>query len=313
MLTYQLQQIPCTHIGPPLFAVRLYRDDRELSTSIQNFGILNPPRVMAHDRVFWILDGHARIEASRKTGATHISCLVCDEGFSDLGQTFLHCLELNSWDREFNVAERALCLQQAQKLFTGPTIPKHFWDIVGINEDIRTVHQHKEFLKLPDVIQKYAVVHDIPLQVILNFLRFPPAQIENIAAQLFLLPINRNKLAEILSLLLDVTKREGLMPLDILNAFLKTLEGEKNLFKKEERLRELLSQRRRPEYSRHLQNFQSTIEELSLGDSVQVEPSPFFEDESITLKAKLHSLKDRDELIKKLQNKGWEKMLKMKN
>lgn len=310
MVKYQLQQIPCTQIGPSFFTTRFYRDDRGLNTSLQSFGVLNPPRVIAHERLFWILDGQARIEAARKMGQAKLSCLVCEYDPFDLREIFLHCLELNSWDREFNLAERASCLQRAQTIFDGPTIPKHFWEIVGIKEDIRTVHHHKEFLKLPEVIQKYAVVHDIPLPVVLNFLRFPPAQIEAIAAQLFLLPLNRNKLSEILSLLHDITKREGLLPLDVLNAFLKTLEGEKNLFKKEEKLRELLQLRRHPEYSKQLQAFQVAVKDLSLGESVQVEPTPFFEDEAVVLNAKIGSLQDRDDLIKKLQEKGWEKILK---
>ena len=304
------QDVPVQKIGAALYSFRFCRDDRPLYTSIQNFGIINPPRLIPDGQEYRIIDGGARVEAAKKMGLTQITCQVHSVSEKNNAELFLLALELNCWNRTFNLMEKSLCLKIAQEVFAGIKIPKRFWEVVGIREDIRTIYQHKELLKLPLSVQKYAVNNDIPLTVILGFLRFPPTQIEAIANQLFLLPINRNKLAEILTLLYEVSKRERLMPLDVLNALLMMLDGETNLFQKEQKLRDLLNQKRNPAYSKRLAFFEKNVRALNLPVGTQVEPALFFEEEAVTLHSKINSLKDRDQLVEMLKGEGWLSLLR---
>lgn len=292
-------------IFTPLFKTRFSRDDRPLQSSIQNFGLLNPPRLLNANGKLQVIDGQARIESMRHMGQSQIDCIIYDEKQLDRQQTFIMCLELNHWDRDFNLVEKAFCLKTAEELFGMKKMPNTFFHCVGMKQNIRTIHQYQELLKLPELVQKYTVNNKIAISVILGFLRFPKEDVEKTASQIFILPINQNRLAEILGLLLDISKREGRKPSVILNKALAEVEQEIHAVKKEQLLRQILNRRRNPLYEARLSDFVETVKSLHLNPITKVTSSPFFEDDSIEVHTKLTSQEELDAFIQTLQHKKW--------
>ncbi|OVE81964.1 hypothetical protein BVY03_01560 [bacterium K02(2017)] len=309
MLNFQTVEI--SQIEKPLFSHRFNRDDRPLKTSIQNFGLKTPPSLLFDKGKYHIIDGWARIDILNKMGKSQLGCIVYDASEMNHENAFHLCIELNSWNRKFNVVEKALSLKTALEIFGGLKVPKWFWQLVGIKENIKTIYQYKELLKLPPDVQKYAVNNNITLSVILGFLKFPKTQIETLAHQLFVLPLNQNKLAEILALVLDISKRDEILPVKVMECAFEEVEkrNEFNAVQKEQLLRRILHSKRNPFYETKLKEFDEKIKGLPLNKYTKISPAPYFEDDYVEVNTKINSKKDLDDLVQILQSEVWKELL----
>jgi hypothetical protein len=307
----RFDNVPLVDIQPePIFPSRFGGDDRNLRGSIQNFGILNPACLRRSSNGLAIIDGLQRVIIARDIGLETIPCFVYDETDLDIDNAFLLCLELNRWQRHYNLVEKAQLLKAAHHLFGGQGIPKTFWGLVDIPHNIRAIQQYKDLLKLPPLVQKYAINNGIALVTILGFLHFPAGEIERIATRLFLLPLNQNRLNEILALLYDITKREESSPLTVLEDTLKAVETEFNAQQKEQKLRHLLTLRRNPNYEKKLAEFQDKVKHLPLPKDTRVEPAPFFEDDYIEVNTRVHNQEELNEFLESLKDGEWAKLFK---
>lgn len=291
--------------------MRFHRDDRPLYSSIQNYGVLSPLHLVMDGEKFLILDGCARFNILREMNREQVPCFIYDKKNLDRAQSFLLYLELNHWNREFNLVEKALCLSLAENFFgESAKIPHSFWEMIGIKKDIQSIHQYRDVLKLPEMVQRYAINHDLPLTVALSFLKFPKGEVEKLASILFVLPLNQNKLSEVLGFLFDISKREQMSPVKIIEECLSGLESREGALQRAEKLRQILHDRRNPQYQSHLQVFQSRVKKLPVNKKTRVLPAPFFEDDYVEINAKVYSQKDLKELESLVKDKNWEELLK---
>lgn len=302
--------IQTNQIRKSRYVSRFYRDDRPLQTSLQTYGLFQPPLLIKNaDGTYDIVDGAARIEWCRVSNIPSVVCQVLDADEWDEKSLFIRILEINRWSRGFNLAEKAWCVKYAHDIFGGLSIPKSFWNIIGIKDNIKSIHQHKEVLKLPEIILKFAVTNNISAPIILGFLRFPRNEIEQIARYILVLPVNQNKLAEILGHLWDISRREETSPLKILDDFVSQLEMELTQVQKEQKLRHMLQIRRNPHFESALKEFNDKVNLLTLDKNTKVAPSPFFEDDSVEIQAKIRTQADLDQLRKSLSDENWNKIL----
>lgn len=297
-----------------LFPIRFGGDHRQLLSSVQTHGILYPPKLYQYREKLWVLDGLDRIKAAQECGFSSFHSEVLSESDLSYDKAFLLALELNKWSRSFNLVEKAQLLKEAYQIFAGQNIPRSFWHTVGISHNIRAIQQHKELLKLPEMIKKYAVNNNTPLATILGFLRFKPDEVEKVASQLFQLPLNQNKLSEVLSLLLEISIREDKSVLSILESIWPQLEVEFSPHQKEQALRSVLQQRRNPSYEKKLSEFQQKVEKLPLDKSkTRINPAPFFEDDYIDVSTRFASQEDVNNFINVLKDPTWVEILKPKS
>ena len=293
----------------PLFETSFNRDERPLQSSIQVHGIVSPPHLFQSADSLQVLDGMMRIKIAQQIGMDTITCFIHDAKNLEQNDAFMLCLELNRWCRTFNLVERALCIKTATQLFGGLKIPKSFWNMIDIKPNVRTIYQHKELLKLSPSIQKFAISNNIALSVILGFLRFPEDERDKIASQLFILPVNQNKLAEILITLNDIAKKEEITPSQILDETLLAIKSEKHPVTKEQLLRRTLQKRRNPHYEKYLTEFEHKLKALPIKTDIKITPPPFFEDSYVELNARLQSKEDITQLIEVLNNKVWSELI----
>lgn len=293
-----------------IFPTRFGGDSRQLQSSIQTYGILHPPRLYGDDESLLVLDGYERIKIAQELGMQTLLCYVYDRAQLSGANAFLLCLELNRLSRKFNLVEKAQLLQVAHKIFAGMAIPKLFWVLTDIAQNVRSVHQHQDLLRLPFTVQKYAVNNSTPLSTILHFLRFKPDEIEKVTAQLFILPLNQNKLAEIVTMLLDIAKREEKTVFSILEEILPELELEFSPMQKEQKLRQILQKRRNPNYEKRLEVFQGQVRKLKFNDNTKINPAPFFEDDYVEVTTQIRSEDDVKQLIESLSSGSWSDLLK---
>lgn len=310
---HPLTTVEIAKISPePLFQTRFLSDDRPLKTSIQNFGVFYPPRLLKQGDQLKMIDGSVRIKISKEAGHKDIVCFVYENSQLDIPNAFLMCLELNHWSRKFNIVEKAYFIKAAHEIYGGQNIPKAFWAITDVLQNIRAIHQYQDVLRLPEIVQKYAINNHIPLPVILGFLKFPKDEIERIATQLFILPLNQNKLFEILNLLADISKQEMASPFSIIEGILPEMELEFNAQKKEQLLRQILHKRRNPLYEGKLAEFENKVKKIPINTTTKITPSPFFEENFIEVSTRFTSPEDINTFIAALKHENWSYFFKQK-
>lgn len=302
-------KIPTQEIITPLFTFRFGRDDGELKASIQEHGLLNPPKLLRSHNQLSIIDGTARIEAARDCGIDPINCFVFDHDHLDKKAAFLLCLEANGWDRDLNLVEKAHVLMTAQSLFGEEGIPQEVFHGLQIKRTATTLKHYGDLLRLPVVVQRYATDRSIALSVVLGFLRFTSADVEKLASLLFQLPINQNKLLEILDLLYDISKRDDTSASSLLTEVLEGVKQESHPHKKEQLLRAALQAKKNPLYDTQLSEFKGKVRKLSNRQNTKISPAPYFEDDYIDIQSRLSSQKDLKELIQTLNNEEWFNLL----
>lgn len=296
----------------PLFDLRFFSDVKPLQSSVQIFGVLKPPYLYrAKDDIF-VVDGYYRLKFAKQKGYSQIGCYFSEEDDISSDQLFLRYIELNRWSRNFNLVEKALLIKKAHQVFQGKAIPKAFWSMVDVPQKIHVIQNYKNLLKLPEFILKYMVNNNLSLKTGLSFLKFSKEEAEKLATQLFVYPLNQNKLIEILELLYDLKKREERSAVEILGDVLQRLSGEiRSPHQKEQYLREELKRRKNPHYEQQMASFQQKVKRIPLHPEISLNPAPFFEDDYVEVRTKIYTQEDIQKLIHALNHQGWEDLLKL--
>lgn len=293
-----------------VFPVHYESDSRPLKTSLKTFGLLNPLILYRQGEKLFVLDGLERCKILHEFGELQCVANIYEEAEFKADQAFLLYLELNRWSRPFNLAEKANALKIALDVFHGKNIPKSFWELVGISQNMGAMRQHKDFLKLPEMLKKFALNNHMPLTTMLLFLRFRPAEIEPLAARLFCLPLNQNKLAEVLSLLLDISRRDDRSALAILEEILPEIELKPGPQQKEQALRSVLHRKRNPNYEKRLRDFEHTVKKIPLGGKTKVVPAPYFEENYVEVVTRFSTPEDINDFAQTLKSESWSEVLK---
>lgn len=310
-MSFKLQKISIqTIIKAPLFNFRYHGDDSKLVASIQKHGVLCPPHLLERGDGYHIIDGARRVELSQKNTTADLFCLVYDKYAVDEKMAFLLCLELNLCQRPFNLIEKARCMQIATDLFGDCDMPAVIWDVVGARS-LKVCKQYALFHTLPLSVQRYAVENNFPLGIVLGLCQIPQDEIESVALHFMSLHLNQNKFSESVELVGEISKREGVTPLKVVEDTMKKasadLQGQPGQI-----FLNLLRQRRMPLYHEKLESFESLVRKLPINQYTRVSPAPFFEEGYVDVSTRIYSKKDLDELANLFQSESWLELIERK-
>lgn len=295
------QTIHLQDIQPSLvFPTRFFPSPGDLQHSIREFGILRPICVFKTEKGLCVLDGGARLKVAREENFSEVPCVVL-EGIS-LKEAFFLSLEFNRWDRSFNLIEKALLLAEAHRIFAGD-IPERFWDLIGLAFRPQLFQKCREILDLPEIVKKNIVTCNLPLATALQFLLFPQKNREGLGKRLFRLPMNANRLSEILEWLHDISLREGIDILDLCDQVFSEISGEDPPQKQEQNFRDILQKRKNPNYHQKREIFQKTLSLLPLDKKkTRITPAPFFEGDYVEVTTRFEDIKDVERFCEILKN-----------
>ena len=174
------------------------------------------------------------------------------------------------------------------------------------------MEKEKTMLKLSDEVLSFISRRDFPLPVARKFLSFPQADRNDLVILLDDLILNQNKLAEVLDALNDISKRDGLRVIEILQTCLKEIPANLDPPSRTQKVREFLAMQRRPRLEKKKQEFETLVRALKLPPHAQLNSAPFFEDAFVELKVRLSSEKDIQGLQNSFKNsESWERIFKI--
>lgn len=291
----------------PLFNVRFQADCRELQSSLQKWGVLNPIHVyVREDGTRFILDGWQRVQFLKQNQSVEsLAVILHHENVLPIADAFLIYMDLNVALRPFNLIEKALLIKKAQDLFLGKPWPKALVTGLGVAFQPAPMKEYRDLLKLPEFVQKYIVNNGIALHVALKFLDFEANDMVKLANQLFVYPLNQNKLGEILDLLQDLSRRESVPASQVFQDVLTQISGAGLAQQKEKLIRETLKKRKNPRFEEQMQHFLQKTKHIPIGAQTSVAPAPFFEDDYVEVKSRIYNHSDIQNLIQVLTHQAW--------
>lgn len=142
-----------------------------------------------------------------------------------------------------------------------------------------------------------------------KFLFFPAREIEKIRSVLFEFPINQNKLSEILELLSEISKRDHLSAVKVLNRAKNEIGEVSDSYKRLEGLRKILFKKRFPCYQKKKEKFDAALKKLKLPRNIQVTPAPYFEDSFIKIQCDFSTEEEGNRVVEILTKREWNELL----
>jgi len=251
--------------------------------------------------------GFRRIEACRRLGWTDVEARILDSDTKRL-ECIKYAITDNSLQRPLNLIEQSRSINMLYGFFKDVGALGKSLSVMGLPDNPSIIKKIKELYHLPKFVQSGILSNTISLAMALELGRLQLEAGECLAKLFQTLTLSLNKQREILSLVKEISLREDISILKVLeNDNLQKILTHKNL-DRNQKIREIriyLKQRRFPFITAAEKEFEKHVKKLKLGSETKLIPPDNFEGTTYTLKLffkNLIELKDRkasfDALIK---------------
>ena len=269
----------------------------ELTDSIRDVGLLNPPVLTKREDRLVLVTGWRRILACSALALSPISVFV-EEGKDDL-ELFWNAVYENTSSRSLSVVEKAEILARLKE-FGAPQdeLLRRALPLLGIPST-------KEYLDLflaaagMDPAEKKLVHQKDPSPAVLQaFLSYSSEERARLSPWLWTLGQNKQK--ELLGILREIAARDGISPGRVLaHPRIRDLAEEKKLSPRQQAEKLLIHLRgqRNPTLTAWSQAFEAALRNLGIEKGIVIDPSPFFEGEDLALH---FSFRSREEFLERL-------------
>jgi ParB-like chromosome segregation protein Spo0J len=270
--------------------------------SIRKTGLLSPPVVARRGRRYVLVTGWRRAQACRALGFRKIPVLVTEE--TDELRLLLMALSENLATRELSLAEKAIFLNKiSQRGMIPKTLMKEYMPRLGLPATAAHLHWMFSLAEAGRAVLDFVHEKAPSPAVVKALLRFPPAGQRRILP--LLRPLGQNKQKQLLEDLWEIGRRDKL-PVERLFRrieFRRTLGASRlSMQQKAERIRQLVRRIRHPGLSAHEETFRSALRRMRWPRNVAVQPSPGFEEDSITVSFRICSRKEFRAALDRLED-----------
>jgi hypothetical protein len=284
------------------FRITTRRDDDDLRLSLQRLGLLAAPLVFPRDHGFTIVSGFRRVAAGRRLGWGAIRAGVLGP------QTAMYACALravagNSLERPLNLIEISRALVLLEQHAPGGRIPPADAAALGLPTHAGLASRVSALCRMPAEVQDAILEEAVSFAMACEIGRLE-AGLAVAFARLFRgLKTSLNKQREIVTLVAEIARREGVDPMEVLTdpALARVRQAEDlDRNQKTQRIRVLLRQRRFPAQLAAEDQFRVLRQRLKLGENLQLAPPRDFEGTRFTLTLSFDSLEEVGRLRGKL-------------
>jgi len=283
------------------FRISYFLDLEALARSIGASGLLSPPLVRASGKRFVLVSGWKRVLACQEAGVVEIPALVTDE--KDDLKLFLAIVEENRSHRTLSLTEKAETLKKLQALGLGQeALIRDIMPALALPATALHLRCLNGLARARRDVKRYAHEKEIPLSLLESVLRFGDADRSRLLPMLF--PLGQNKQRELLDDLRGIIRRDGVTVRRVLSdgAIGEALSSEAlSQLQKADRVRGLLRKLRYPALSAQQGAFDAALRNLGRPREIAIQPSPFFEDEGVSVSFRFKSAAELRDRLRKLE------------
>ena len=261
------------------FRITTRTDINDLLASIQYDGLITPPLLIKKDSTFVIISGFRRIAACLKLDWIEITARVLKADTAALDCMRLAIAE-NALQRSLNLIETSRCLQKLSLFITNSKQLAESASSLGLPDNPMIIDKIKSLGILPQPIQRSILADTISLAM--------AKELESLEADCAIaftrlfdqLKIGLNKQKEIVTLVKEIARREGLSMQEVMEdkQFIKIMtHPDLDRGQKSRKLRAYLRQRRYPRLAAAEKKFEIHRKNLDLGNDIKLIPPREFE------------------------------------
>jgi ParB/RepB/Spo0J family partition protein len=305
-----LQYLPIQNINvaDDSFRTTFEPDISKLRCSIKTIGVIEPVHLRhTADGSYQIVSGYRRILACQELNRQTIPALIIEHNDLSPLQAFLHNLHNNVFSRALNVVEKATVVSKLHNMYgiNEDDLTNSYLPLMDEPKSYKLLHQLLSIDNLIDSIKIHIVKTDISAANAARIAEFSPSTQQSIYNVLKHIRPNTNKLNELLTLIREISARDGISVEDVLHRYeLLTIVANPDVAAPEKvsALRQTLKGIKLPELTKKQAEFGKLIDNLQLPNNANLKTDPYFENSRFKLEYKFEAPEELDMLV--VQIKG---------
>jgi len=265
------------------FRISYYFSLEKLIHSLKEIGLIHPPLVNFRDQRFILVSGWKRVLACLELSLSPIEVLLTEE--EDELQLFLRAFYENLVTREFSLVEKSEILHKLLRFGEKKQkIISQYLPLLNIPSATAYLDLFLAISQFEPELKKSIHEKNMPLASVQLLAEFIPEERRLILP--LLLPLGQNKQKEILEDLQEISRKNDIPVKEILvTAEIQEILDSPKLssLQKSERLRIALRKKKYPCYSSWKDSFDAFLRKVRWPKEIPIKPSPFFEDDTISV------------------------------
>jgi hypothetical protein len=287
--------------GDERFRITTRRDCGDLLLSIGRLGLQAAPLILSGATGFIVVSGFRRIAACRGLGWDSMRARVLEQ--ASPYECSLKAIAANALERPLNLIETSRALRLLDVHAPGGQAPPEDAAALGLPAHAGLAARLKSLCRLPAEVQDAVLEEAVSFAMACELGRMEEGLALAHARLLRQLKTSLNKQREIVTLVAEIARREGIDPRQVLaeerlTRLLDAPDVDHN--QKTQRLRRLLRQRRFPALAAAEDNFHRLRQRLALGENLHLAPPRDFEGTRFTLTLSFEGLEEVGRLRAKL-------------
>ncbi|MBI4211565.1 MAG: ParB N-terminal domain-containing protein [Deltaproteobacteria bacterium] len=315
-----LQHLPISSINiaddsyRTTFAPRL----EELKRSIRTVGLVQPITVRhTTEGTFQIITGYKRVLVMKELNRQSVPALVCEHNEIPPDRAFLMNFHDNAVRGEMNIIEKSNALAKLQQfcsLSEEELVTQHL-PLLNEEPSYKILHQLLSLQALTEQMRHHVVTTDMALTSAVRIAEFTSTTQQSLLAVLSYIRPSGAKLNELLSLIREISARDGVSVESVLDRYkLLTIVADPDASQTEKvkALRQTLRGIRLPQLTERQNKLAELIQSLELPDHAKLITDPYFENQKFKLEYQFTQPEELNVLMMKIkgafEKQQWQKI-----
>jgi ParB family chromosome partitioning protein len=315
-----IQKIPLNQIdfSDETFSVNFMPDLQRLRSSIEEVGLIQPILLREKGEGYQIVCGFRRISVFQELKKAEIDSKVFEEGEMEDLQFFYLSLNENLTARGFNTVEKAIALDKLVRCFrVDPTmVVRTYLPLFSLESHEKILNTYLSLAQMEDELKRYVLKEEVSRSNIRKLSALTPEDRKALFSFLPSLKLGENRLREVLNLLDEISRREGLTVKEIVQKEdLRKVLLQSNLTpsQRTERVKKVLMSLRYPRMHRREEEFEKKRRALNLPPGLSLSHAPFFEGMGLKMEFQFETMEEYQDILSYLsplpEKKEFQEML----
>ena len=304
-MDYSVHQVPLSQIdtSDQTFRITTTSDFTDLTPSIRQMGLLQPPMLVPEGKGFVVVYGFRRIAACQSLSIADIPARIDNGHQSGLDHAQMAIAD-NTFQRPLNIVEQSRALALIQRFAPQDADWHAAARLVGLPSSRAALQRLLPVADMPESLQMAIVSGSIALPVAISITKLQPDDGDALSALLQRINTGLNNQRELSELIVEtaIIKEMAVSRLlehsDIASIF---EQDDTPMPQQVQRLRQVLKKMRYPELSKAQDAFHQAYKGLNINPAIQLQPPRFFEGQTFRLSLSVRSRQQLKELLNDLE------------
>lgn len=305
-----LQHLPISNLNIADDSYRITFAPRldALKRSIKTVGIIQPINVRhTPEGTYQVVTGYKRVLVMQELERQTVPSIVHEPADLSPTQAFLWNLHDNAITRPLNIVEKSIALTKLNQFYSmsEEDLVRQFLPLLDEEPSYKILHQLLSLGTLTEPLKNHVVMSDLSLSSAGRIAEFTPSTQQALLPVLAHIRPSTNKLNELLSLIREISARDGVPVEEVLSRYqlLQVVADPSTApTDKIRALRQALRGLKLPQLSERQRQLASLIDNLDLPEAARLVADPYFENQKMKLEYQFSQPEELSDLINKIQD-----------